>query len=206
MNACCISIKFRQKYYCQGRVSVIRKKLKAQNTCNYTHVTCFICMHAKQCAQFITDCVSTASGKTQCDLQLTVFSAIYTTDDAAPSRLKLPLHHCIMAYNWVTTISARRCIKTWTSRQLATSSAIRLQQNVRVAVSEDKRKLAIKCEGEQERRFHGVWLRHNCRCPICTSASTGQTIVDPRLLTKDLKLERVDIKGACMLLIVLWST
>lgn len=84
--------------------------------------------------------------------------------------------------------------KSLTSRELTIGLA-RRQQNVQVAVTEDKKKLAIQCEGEEERRFHGVWLRHNCRCPICTSPNTGQTIVSPRLLVKDLKLETADIKG-----------
>ena len=62
-------------------------------------------------------------------------------------------------------------------------------------MSEDGCKLKLLCEGEQERRFHGVWLRHNCRCPVCTSVHTNQTIVNPKDLNKDLKVESADIVG-----------
>ena len=66
----------------------------------------------------------------------------------------------------------------------------------RVEVSGDKRKLTLLCQGEQlERRFHGLWLRHNCHCPVCTSAHTGQTIVDPKYLFKNLKVESASISG-----------
>lgn len=64
-----------------------------------------------------------------------------------------------------------------------------------VVVSEDRRKITLVCEGEQKRRFHGKWLRHNCRCPVCTSVHTGQTIVDPKDLANDLKIEFADISG-----------
>ena len=42
---------------------------------------------------------------------------------------------------------------------------------------------------------------HAFESPSCTSVYTGQTIVDPKQLMKDLKLEVADIKGAhaCML-------
>ena len=71
----------------------------------------------------------------------------------------------------------------------------RSQQSVQVAVSEDGRKLKLQCEGEQERRFHSIWLRHNCRCPVCTSVHTNQTIVNPNCLTKDLRVDSATFEG-----------
>ena len=79
-------------------------------------------------------------------------------------------------------------------RWLHTTSA-RWQQSVQVEVSKDGKKLKLLCEGEQERRFHGVWLRHNCRCPVCTSVHTNQTIVNPKDLVKGLKVESAHLDG-----------
>ena len=69
------------------------------------------------------------------------------------------------------------------------------QQVVQVTVSQDKRKVKLLCEGEQERRLHGIWLRHNCRCPTCTSVHHNQTVVDPKLLHKDLQVESARMNG-----------
>ena len=65
-----------------------------------------------------------------------------------------------------------------------------LQQGVQVAVIEDGRKLELQCEGEQEMKFHGVWLRHNCRCPVCHSNETNMSRVNPN------QLEGVEITSA----------
>ena len=64
-----------------------------------------------------------------------------------------------------------------------------------MVVSEDRRKLKLVCEGEQERSFHGLWLRHQCRCPACTSVHNNQTVVDGRLLVRDLRVEHADVEG-----------
>ena len=64
-----------------------------------------------------------------------------------------------------------------------------------VTVSEDNKKLKLLCENEPERRFHGIWLRHNCRCPECTSTYYNQTIVDPRLLVPSLRVESANVEG-----------
>ncbi len=40
----------------------------------------------------------------------------------------------------------------------------------------DSSKLELLAEGEEKKRaYHGVWLRHNCRCPECYSAPTNTT-------------------------------
>ena len=57
------------------------------------------------------------------------------------------------------------------------SATLRQQRAAVVAVNEDKR-LTLQCEGEQEKRFHGVWLRHNCRCPVCYSHDTNMSLVN----------------------------
>ncbi|XP_003385459.1 PREDICTED: uncharacterized protein LOC100633127 [Amphimedon queenslandica] len=46
-----------------------------------------------------------------------------------------------------------------------------------VSVSQDGKKIRLSVEGEPERRYHGVWLRHNCRCPKCLIVSSNQNIV-----------------------------
>ena len=51
-----------------------------------------------------------------------------------------------------------------------------------MTVSEDKRKLTLQCGGEQERRFHGIWLRHNCRCPVCYSHNDNMSRVSYKQL------------------------
>ena len=33
-------------------------------------------------------------------------------------------------------------------------------------------------EKGREDYFHGVWLRHNCHCPLCLDADANQNIVD----------------------------
>lgn len=45
------------------------------------------------------------------------------------------------------------------------------------SVIENGKKIKLLCDDEPERRYHGVWLRHNCRCPQCLSASSRQTVV-----------------------------
>ena len=68
------------------------------------------------------------------------------------------------------------------------------QANVaaQVAVSEDRRKLTLQVEGEQERRFHGVWLRHNCRCPVCYSHDNYMSLVSyTQLIGVELSSARV---------------
>jgi DUF971 family protein len=47
----------------------------------------------------------------------------------------------------------------------------------RVWVSEDGKRLQLKCGDEEERRYHGVWLRHNCRCRECLGQESDQNIV-----------------------------
>ena len=61
-----------------------------------------------------------------------------------------------------------------------------------VAVSEDRRKLTLQFEGEQERRFHGIWLRHNCRCPVCYSHDNYMSLVSyKQLIGAELSSARV---------------
>ena len=75
----------------------------------------------------------------------------------------------------------------WLSTGLAS-----LQQNVRVVVSDDRKSLKLFCEGEQERRFHGLWLRHNCRCSSCTAIHHNwKSIVDG----KNIKVKSASVEG-----------
>ena len=78
--------------------------------------------------------------------------------------------------------------------QLFSISSQFLQASVNVSVSEDGTKLKLLCDGEQERRYHGVWLRHNCRCPECFPAYSHQNIVHHSHL-EDLKLTNAKVKG-----------
>ena len=62
------------------------------------------------------------------------------------------------------------------------------------SLSRDGKKLNLQCDGEAERRYHGVWLRHNCTCPICLSSSTKQTIVHHSSLI-ELTIKDATLKG-----------
>ena len=66
------------------------------------------------------------------------------------------------------------------------------------SISRDGKKLNVQCDGEAERRYHGVWLRHNCRCPVCLSPSTNQNIVHYSSLI-DLKIKDATLKGINLL-------
>lgn len=46
-----------------------------------------------------------------------------------------------------------------------------------VAVIDEGSKLQLRLDDEPDRRFHSVWLRHNCRCTVCLSVSSDQNIV-----------------------------
>lgn len=70
------------------------------------------------------------------------------------------------------------------------------------SVSKDGKKLELLCDGEQERRYHGVWLRHNCRCPICLPPLIQQNIVHHSNLV-DLKITDATVKGTG---IIIFST
>ena len=62
------------------------------------------------------------------------------------------------------------------------------------SVSKDGKKLNLYCDGEPERRYHGTWLRYNCRCPVCLSPSTNQNIVHYSNLV-DLTIKDASLKG-----------
>ncbi len=71
-------------------------------------------------------------------------------------------------------------------------------QSAYCRIIEDGKKIKLQCAGENEpeRRYHGVWLRHNCRCPQCLSSSTNQNIVPYENLI-DLKVTHVRTEGTC---------
>ena len=75
------------------------------------------------------------------------------------------------------------------------NTATSWQHSVRVTVSEDKKKLKLCCEGEHERQFHGLWLRHNCRCCDCTLPHANQTAVSAEHLTRDIRLKSALLQG-----------
>ena len=44
----------------------------------------------------------------------------------------------------------------------------------------------VDCEGieiswddKQKDYYHGIWLRHNCQCPLCLEENSGQKTVEP---------------------------
>ena len=61
-----------------------------------------------------------------------------------------------------------------------------------VSVSQDGKKIRLSVEGEPERRYHGVWLRHNCRCPKCLIVSSNQNIVHHSELV-DLRIKEASV-------------
>ena len=62
------------------------------------------------------------------------------------------------------------------------------------SISRDGKKLNVQCDGEAEKRYHGVWLRHNCRCSVCLSPFTNQNIVHHSSLI-DLTIKDATLKG-----------
>ena len=73
----------------------------------------------------------------------------------------------------------------------------------RSSIIEDGKKMKLLCgEHEPERRYHGVWLRHNCRCPQCLSPSTNQNVVPYENLI-DLEITNVFVEGQCSIIILL---
>ena len=84
--------------------------------------------------------------------------------------------------------------------QLFSSSSSFLQgSSCNVSVIEDGKKLKLLCDGELERRYHGVWLRHNCRCPECFPAYSQQNIVHHSHLV-DLKLTNANVEGTLQIM------
>ena len=88
----------------------------------------------------------------------------------------------------------RLCPVTGLRNRLFSSSSSFLQAVCNASVSEDGKKLKLLCDGELERRYHGVWLRHNCRCPECFPAYSQQNIVHHSHLV-DLKLTNAKVEG-----------
>ncbi len=73
---------------------------------------------------------------------------------------------------------------------------------VSVSVITQDNKMRVVCEGEEEgeeegeMRYHGVWLRHNCRCPQCYDHSAHNTLVRPHQLKGgNTHIEKVTVKG-----------
>ena len=61
-------------------------------------------------------------------------------------------------------------------------------------MSEDGKKVIVSCDGEPERRYHGVWLRHNCRCSQCRPPNFHKTNVFYENL-KQLKIMDAHVEG-----------
>ena len=64
-----------------------------------------------------------------------------------------------------------------------------------VSVAEDGKKLYLWIDEEPERRYHSVWLKHNCQCPKCLSPFTDQVVVPVASLTLDTKITSAEIIG-----------
>ena len=72
------------------------------------------------------------------------------------------------------------------------------------SIIEDGKKLKLHCDGEVERRYHGVWLRHNCRCPECLPPAFQQNIVHHSHLV-DLKIIDATVKGILYYNIIIYN-
>lgn len=73
-----------------------------------------------------------------------------------------------------------------------------------VSVSQDGRLLHLRLDGEPERRYHGVWLRHNCRCSQCLPPPSNQNIVHHSQLV-DLRITNAQLKDGKKLLLLLYK-
>ena len=88
----------------------------------------------------------------------------------------------------VATVIWRGCVSSLSATRWLSTRLASLQQSVQVTVSEDRKNLKLLCEGEPERRFHGIWLRHHCRCSQCHN---WQSIIDGR----NIKVKSANIEG-----------
>ena len=89
----------------------------------------------------------------------------------------------------------------------------RVTASTAVSVSQDGKRISLAVDGEPERRYHGVWLRHNCRCPKCLNVTSNQNIVHhSELIDLSIKEATVNDGGKCrveagiMRRVVLWDT
>ena len=75
----------------------------------------------------------------------------------------------------------------------------RRQNCVAASVSQDGKKVNLYSTKEgkavDKKSLHVLWLRHRCHCSNCHSKHSGQTIVDPMLLTKDLRVQSAHVQG-----------
>ena len=73
------------------------------------------------------------------------------------------------------------------------------QLAVGVEVTPCGKKLCVSWEGDDDRDpvFHGVWLRHNCQCPLCLSSS-GQKTLDKVHLDPKLTIVETSLQGLIM--------
>ena len=70
-----------------------------------------------------------------------------------------------------------------------------------VSITGNGKKLNLRVEGEEERRYHGVWLRHNCRCSECYSPATNMMKVRLSYVAECKEIESAVIKGMCSVLV-----
>lgn len=70
-----------------------------------------------------------------------------------------------------------------------------VHSSISVSVSDNGRNLSFSCSSEEkERRFHPVWLRHNCHCSQCLQFRAQKTI-PAEDLSRDLKISAANVEG-----------
>ncbi len=70
------------------------------------------------------------------------------------------------------------------------------QINVSATINTQDNKMKMLFNEADEMRYHGVWLRHNCRCPLCYDHAAQNSLVRPNHLERNNTIiEKVDING-----------
>ena len=82
-------------------------------------------------------------------------------------------------------------------RGVATAPVIAQNPSCKVAgirPCEEGKKLRLSWADGHESSYHAVWLRHNCRCPTCTTSS-NQKMVERRDLESNTRVISSSIAG-----------
>ena len=90
-----------------------------------------------------------------------------------------------MPFNKLRIAVGRVFFDTWTLYRSVCSVSLR---------EVDRKGIEISWGDAQNNYYHSVWLRHNCRCPLCTAASSGQRTVESNELVNS-RVAKVNIKG-----------
>lgn len=74
-----------------------------------------------------------------------------------------------------------------------------------ISIEDDGRKLYVNMNHGKSLKFHSVWLRFNCHCPVCKQEHSGQKLVDVADVNTDTVVTAAQIVNNGKTLKLLWS-